>query len=36
MTIDNNTEYENMAQKELIVRQFLNDINYGIKKINDK
>ena len=29
MTIDNNTEYENMAQKELIIRQFLNDIDHG-------
>ena len=29
MLIDNNTEYENVLQKELIVRQFLEDINYG-------
>lgn len=29
MNIGNNTEYENVLQKELIVRQFLEDINYG-------
>lgn len=29
MLISNNTEYENILQKELIVRQFLEDIGYG-------
>lgn len=29
MTISNNVEYVNLAQKELIISKFLEDIDYG-------